>query len=75
MERLIDVFNTNIDINNKISESNLLEFKASETVKAGRIQGASTVLGALPDFLKLKFTPKIKTSAPSKSVSGISVFA
>jgi len=67
MDRLITAFNTTIDINNALAESNLLEFKAKESVKAGRIEGGSTILGALSDFTKLKFTPKIVKSSPSRS--------
>ena len=68
MDRLINQFNTDIDISNKIDESNMLSFQSKEAVKAGRISGGSTILGALSSFSKLKLTktPKFTGSRTTK---------
>lgn len=69
MDRLINQFNTDIDVSNKLAESNLLSFQAGEATKAGKVNAFSTILGTLPDFKKLKFTPKPKfKSTRSKDI-------
>jgi len=67
MDRLINQFNADVDISNKIAESNILLFQAGESQKAGNINAFSTILGALPDFNKLKFSPKQPKFKSSRS--------
>lgn len=67
MDRLINQFNTDIDISNKLDESNMLSYQAGQSVKAGRINATSTILGALGSFSKLKFTPKVVKTSPTRT--------
>ncbi len=56
LDILIGQFNSDVDELNALNESKLQLLIAKDTRTAGFISGASTLLGALPDFAKFKFT-------------------